>query len=282
MSSLWSVSLHAPVRGLSLAREAELLLARTENSTLWLLNGQGDPQGSIALAGASASCIADDGSALAAAGVTGQVWWLARDLTMRWERRLATGALTAAVDSFGHYLAIAEKGGGLSLFSQFGDLLGQFQSPRPIHHLAFVPASTQLVAAADFGWCGCLELTTGEWAWSDRPVSHIGSLAVAAAGEPLLLACFTEGLRRYGVGGAPEVAIQLPAPCGQVALSFAGDVGAAAGTGRHVFAFDHKGEMTFSLDLDHAPAALALSGLGDRLAYSFANGTVKMMQLTAP
>ena len=162
MSSLWSVSLHAPVRGLSLAREAELLLARTENSTLWLLNGQGDPQGSIALAGASVGCIADDGSALAAAGVTGQVWWLTRDLTMRWERRLATGALTAAVDSFGHYLAVAEKSGGLSLYSQFGDLLGQFQSPRAIHHLAFVPAGTQLVAAADFGWCGCLELTTGE------------------------------------------------------------------------------------------------------------------------
>src|SRR5262249_39793137 len=153
-------------------------LVRDDNSTLWLLNANGELQGSVRLAGPTAACISDDGSILIAAGESGRVWRLSLDLTIAWERVIAAAALAAATDSFGQYIAVSDKKGGLFLFANSGLLLAEFESPRPIHYLAFIPATTQLAAAADFGWCGCLELTTGQWSWTDRPVSHFGSMAV--------------------------------------------------------------------------------------------------------
>src|SRR5262245_18856131 len=117
MSSLWSVTLRSPVRGLSLAREAELLLVRDDNSTLWLLNANGELQGSVRLAGPTAACVSDDGSLLFAAGESGRIWRLSLDLTIAWERLIATAALAAATDSFGQYLAVSDKKGGLFLFA---------------------------------------------------------------------------------------------------------------------------------------------------------------------
>src|SRR5439155_7995542 len=120
------------------------------------------------------------------------------------------------------------------------------QSPRPIHHLAFVPARPLLVAAADFGWVGCLDVTTNQWLWSDRPVSNIGALAVAGSGDPLLLACFSDGLRRYRVGGVSRSAKTMPTPCGLVAQSFPGDRGVASGAAPNLYGFDSRGELTFT------------------------------------
>src|SRR5262245_43423948 len=154
MASLWSVTLGSAVRGLSWAREAGSLLVWDENQNLSLINSLGNPQGHVHLAGIAAACISDDGAGIAAVSASGQVWWLARDLTVRWERQVAAAALGAALDPFGRYLAVSDKKSGLTLFDRTGALLTQFQSPRPIHHLAFVPLGTQLAAAADFGWAG--------------------------------------------------------------------------------------------------------------------------------
>src|SRR5207253_5267399 len=118
-----------------------------------------------------------------------------------------------------------------------------------------VPTRPQLAASADFGWDGCLDLTTGEWAWSDRPVAHAGGLAVAGGGDPLLLACFSDGVRRYGLGGGYRGVIRVPKPCGLVALTFTGDKAVAAGAGRELFGFDAKGEVLFTRDLGEPPTA---------------------------
>jgi hypothetical protein len=278
MARLWSLTLRSPVRGASLAREAEMLLVRDSNATLWLLNGKGDLQGNVRLAGTTAVCASDDGSTLVSAGVTGQVWRVGMDLAIMWERQLPNAGLAAAVDPLGEYIAVSDKTGGLSLLTNTGTTVARFQSPRPLHHVAFMPSTTQLIGAADFGWCGCLDLTTGDWTWTDRPVSHIGALAVTDSGNSMVLACFSDGIRRYGPGNRRGAAIALPAPCGHVAMSFAGDIGAAAGSGRDVYAFDRNGGLLFSLQLERPPATLALSALGDRLICGFADGTIKMME----
>jgi hypothetical protein len=279
MSSIWTLSTGSAIRAICLAREAELLLVRDDNQTIYLITAKGGLQSQMTFAGLAAACISDDGSALAAVGAAGQLWWLAPDLTARWERAVPAGALAVTTDPFGQYVAVTDKKSGLTLFDRTGQMLTRLEVPRPIHHLAFVPSLPHLAASADLGWSGLLDLTSGEWLWSDRPVSHIGSLAVSGGGEVMFLACFSDGLRRYTHAGPDRHTIKLPKPCGLVALSFAGDVGVAAGNGRELYGFNAKGDLTLTRELEHPPTALAMRPLGNRAIVGFADGRVTTVDL---
>ncbi len=278
LEPIWSRSLGGAIRGLHFAREGELILVRDDQQILHLLNSAGEIQANSRMPNLTAACISDDGSTIAAAGAAGQISWLALDLSLRRERSIGVPAVAVATDPFGQYLAVSDRNGGLHLFDRNGRLLGQFSSPRPIHHLAFVPAQPQLAAAADLGWAGCLDLTSGNWLWSDRPVSNIGGLAVASPGDPLLLACFSIGLRRYNSGGY-RASINLPKPCGLIALSFDGKNAIAAGAGHELYAFNENAELIRTHELNHTPMAVAFSATGACIFCGFADGTVAAYEL---
>jgi hypothetical protein len=277
-SLIWSTSVPGAVRAIALAREAESLLVRDGRHNLSLFNPQGQLQGRCTWKDLAAGCLADDGSAIAAI-VAERVCWLGQDLSVRWEKKIEARGITAALDPFGQYLAVSDQKSDLWLLDRTGKLLGRFHSPRATQHLSFVPTLPLVMGAADFGWAGCLDLSTGKWTWSDRPVSQIGGLAVAAGGDPTLLACFSDGLRGCGPDGGNRFSLHLPKPCGLVALNFAGDQGVAAGLGKECFAFNRKGEVLSTQQLAAPPTALALSGLGDRMLCGFADGTVMAQKL---
>src|SRR5262249_35684559 len=146
------------------------------------------------------ACCADDGSALAAIGAGSEVWWLAPDLSVLWESKLPASALAVAIDPFGQYLAVGDDRGGLHIYDRHGRTVRQIDSPRALHHLAFVPTAAYLVASSDFGLVACLDMS-GRWIWRDGLVMHVGSLAVSGTGD-LFLACYTEGLQRYALSGS--------------------------------------------------------------------------------
>jgi hypothetical protein len=150
--SLWSFSPPAGASGLSLARERGTLLAWDRAHWLYLLDGAGKRQAQRQFPGglADAGC-SDDGSAYAAAGAAGEVWWLAPDLGTRWETKLPHPALAAALDPFGQYLAVADTQGGVHLFDCLGRKVIETEAPRPLHRMAFVPAAPLLVGCADYG-----------------------------------------------------------------------------------------------------------------------------------
>lgn len=277
---VWSLTLGHSPRSLGLAREAELLLARDDRETVTLFTTRGAIQSSARVPGLVAACISDDGSTMAAVGSTGQVWWLTPDMRPRLERSIGAHAVAVAADSFGSYLAVSDRQSQLHLFDRSGQAIGRFQSPRPIYHLFFVPTEAKLVAASDFGWAGALELTTGHWTWSDRPVSNIGALAVAGSGDPAILACFSIGMRRYGAAGFRDTTA-MPRPCGLVALAFDATRGIACGVTPELFAFDARGQANVTLALDKAPVAIAIAALGDRAFCAFADGTARCYDLPA-
>lgn len=277
---IWSFTLAHPVRALSWARESGHLLIRDDNQTLSLLNAQGALQGQTHLDGLTTAALADDGSVIVAASNSGRIWWLNLDLTVRTQQQVAAPALAIAVDSFGQYLALADKRGLLHFFDALGQPLGPVSCPRPLHHLAFAPAAAQLAAAADLGFVGVLDLNTAQWLWSDRPVSHVGSVAVGARGEPVFLACFSDGVRRYGAGGASRRTIKLPIPCSLVATSFAGERGIAAGAGHAILAFDPKDDLSHTIELEHTPTALGLSPTGEQIVCALSD--YRVLCATAP
>src|SRR5262249_7346088 len=172
-----------------------------ENNWLYLLNRSGERQAQVrAPGGVTAACCADDGSAYAAVGERGEVWWLSPDLSIRWERVMPKKTAAAATDPFGQYLAVSDLLGNLHVLDRFGTLICQTLTPRPLHHLAFVPAGQALVGSADYGLVACYDLA-GRPLWRDGLVAHVGSLATSEDGGQIILACFTEGLQRYTLAG---------------------------------------------------------------------------------
>src|SRR5262249_19141549 len=133
---LWALGVTGVVRALSLARESGWVLARDENHWLYLLNRGGERQAQLrAPRELTATARADDGSAFAAGGKDGDVWWLAPDLMPRWQRPLGQRVEALAVDPLGQYLAAADAGGNLSLLTGRGRPVWRVQTPRPLRFL---------------------------------------------------------------------------------------------------------------------------------------------------
>lgn len=278
--SLWSHNLSAPPRGLCLAREKGWLLAWDEKHWLYLLNQAGKLQGQRQFpTGISAACCADDGSALAAIGHQGEVWWLAPDLSTRWEQRLPARTVTAAIDSFGQYLAVSDVQGGLHLLDRLGRVFGTVQSPRPFQHLAFVPTKCYIVGSADFGLVAGLDFK-GRWAWRDGLVVHVGALAVSGDGEQVALACFSEGLHRYAMTGQKLEPIRTREPCRLVSLTFDGSRMLVSGLSNQFLLLDGSGQVLRQFPLDAPPAALAIGALGQAAFVALPEGRIVALDLS--
>jgi hypothetical protein len=276
---MWSLPTQARPRGLCLAREKGWLLTWDESNWLYLLNRNGERQaqrhgGDSPLV---AACCADDGSAYAAAGGQGEVWWFAPDLMPRWQRSVGAGAVAAALDPFGHCLAVTDARGHLSLFDRKGRLVGESETPRPLCHLAFVPEAPRLVGAADFGLLACFD-PAGRCVWREGLVAHVGSLAVSGAGR-IAVACFTEGLRFYDLEGKKDGGFALAEPCRLAALTYDGGKALATGLGNRLLLLDRSGRTLESTELECPAAALALGALGDRAAVALSDGRIVAFDL---
>ncbi len=262
MRPLWSQTISAPLRGLSLARERDAVLAWDGRDDLFLFNHAGRLQGQCSSpAVIAAACGAEDGSAYAVGGSREPVvCWLGPDLSPRWQRPLHRGATAIALEPLGQYVAVADADGTLYLFDRDGQTRWRATTPRPLSHLAFVPEKPLLVGAADFGLVVCFG-SAGECLWRDGLVAHVGSLAVRGDGDGLLLACFGDGLYRYRAAGPPPQQILLDAACSRAAVSYAGDRVLTAERDNRVCLRDGDGTRRDPITLDASPVALALGAL---------------------
>src|SRR5436190_6848337 len=121
-SPLWSMKVAGSVRGLSLARESGAVFVRDDTHWLSLLNRAGAAQAQLrAPKELTVSACSDEGTSFAVGGKDGDVWWLAPDLMPRWQRALGKRVEALAVDPLGQYLAAADGGGGVYLFTRKGE-----------------------------------------------------------------------------------------------------------------------------------------------------------------
>src|SRR5262245_26467137 len=108
--AVWTRTFPANIKGLSLARERHALLFWDSAHWLHLLNPAGQTQAQRQFPGLTSAAISDDGSAFVTGQETGQVRWLAPDLTDRWDKQLPHAITAVTVDPHGQYLAAATGG----------------------------------------------------------------------------------------------------------------------------------------------------------------------------
>jgi hypothetical protein len=270
----WSFSTFAPVRGLSLARETGMLLVWDEANWLYLVNQRGERQAQArGPAPIVAACASDDGSTLVAALGSGELWLLAPDLTPARRLPPRRPALALTLDPFGYHIALSDHRGNLLVLDRDGQILCKVPQPRPLLQLAFIPEAPFLVGCADFGLVVCLEMN-GRQSWRDGLAVHCGALATSGNGEQILLACYSDGVRRYAGTDGPHGHLTTSQPCRLVTLSFDGSLALVAGRSTSVLALDSRGRVLANHMLDFPAVALAISALGDRAIVAQSNGLV--------
>lgn len=275
MHFLWSQTVPSPLRGLRLARESETILAWDGEDGLFLFNHAGKIQAQrpSPVPIAAVGC-AEDGSAYVIGGSqTPMVCWLAPDLAPRWQRPLSQRATAVAVEPLGRCVAVADASGTLYLIDERGRALWRATTPRPLHHLAFVPEKPILVGAADFGLVLCFG-SSGECLWRDGMVAHAGSLAVSGDGSCVVLACFSDGLYRYSTDGPRQQRILLEKPCHLAALSYDGESLLTSDPQEGACLRDSKGDLRDPIHLEAPAVALALGALADYAVVGLVNGTI--------
>jgi hypothetical protein len=267
------------LRGVALAREKGLLLTWDEHGHLYLLNRRGERQAHRPLGfPVTRASIADDGSACAALGPRGEIAWLAPDLTIRWQKTLAYPVIACGLDPFAQYLAVTDNRGKWHVLDGHGHRVLQAECPRPLHHLAFVPAAPLLVGCADFGLVACFDFA-GQCVWRVGLVAHVGSLAVNGDGSLLTLACYTEGLQRYDRAGQSLGRWNAGEPCRLAALTYDGAWTLAAGLSKRLLLLDATGQVATSHTLEQPAVDLALAALGDAAYVAHADGRLVGFEL---
>jgi hypothetical protein len=279
---LWSQTVPPPLRGLSLARERDTVLAWDGQDSLFLFDQAGRMQAQrpspTPIGGAA--CVEDGSGAAIIGGQAPVVCWLAPDLSPRWQRSFPQRATALAVEPLGQYIAVADAGSTLHLMDRNGQTVWRATTPRPLHHLAFVPEKTALVGAADFGLVVCFG-ADGECLWRDGLVAHVGSLATSGDGGCVLLACFGDGLYRYNSDGPRQQRIVLDASCRLAAVSYAGDRLLTVDHEQRVRLRSLEGMRRDSLTVEGSVVALALGALGDYGMVGLADGSIHRVETRA-
>jgi hypothetical protein len=281
---LWSLIGPGPTRGLVLAREAGLAFTWDTGRTLGRIGPSGVYDLSPSLPAAPITlAVSEDAQVVAAGGPAGAkggtVWLLGGNLLLRGEHSLDARVVSLALDPFGQHLAAATADGGLSLF-----VLPHFRTewktltPRPLHHLAFVPEQPILVGAADHGLV-CAFDRQGKQLWRDGLVAHVGSLSVSGDGHIVALACFSEGLICYHASRGRLERSPWPSPCRLGALSYSGDVVVAADLQGMVTARNREDHILGDWQPPSAIVALALGAMGEQALAAMADGQVACLQV---
>jgi hypothetical protein len=278
---LWTQYLGVKLRSLVFAREQGGILIWDTQDRLHLFDRLGRRQATWrSLEILAGVCCADDGSAFAAISRGGKISWLAPDLRPRWQQTLPHSLLAAALEPLGQYLAIADMQANVYLLDRHGRSVFQTQSPRPLHHLTFVPAAAYLLGSADYGLVIGLD-SRGHCGWRDGLVAHVGSLSVSGDGARILLACYSEGLQFYNLAGENLGRRHVGEPCRLATLSFDGGRLLAAGLGTRLLVLDRDGDLLSDYELETPVVALALAALGEFAVVAQANGQVLGLDLRA-
>jgi hypothetical protein len=269
----WSQHLTTRPRGLAMARENGFVLAWDE-FCLYLLDRRGARQAQRQMpAGIAVACCADDGSAYAVLGRDGTLRWLAPDLSERWRQNLGSAAVAAALDPLGQYVAVADASGDLRILDRHSRSISRTRTPRPLHHVAFLPAAPFIIGCADYGLAACFDCL-GRCIWRDGLVAHVGSLAVDSEGDQVVIACFTEGIQRYDGKGKNKGRLHLAEPCRLASISYDGRWILTVNLKNRLALIDQSGRELLEYRLEKSPTAIALSPLGNHAVAALSNGHI--------
>jgi hypothetical protein len=199
---------------------------------------------------------------------------LAQDGSQRARLAIPFEPTALAVDPFGDYIALASSDAQLVVMNRRGKTLGRTVAPQSYKHLAFVPASGQIVAAAEQGVVAGHNIK-GNLLWKETMYSTIGGMAVDHAGQTVALAAFGYGITRFNADGKREGTYQIGRSPHLVAVDFDGSKLVASSVDGYVIALNYDGHMLGEKALAERAQSLAIDPLGRFVVLGFPSGEIR-------
>lgn len=279
---LWSHLLPAPAAGVALARESGAVLAWDVQNRLTVIHRSGAVVAeAVQVNSLLAAAIADDGSAIAVAD-DHSLARMSPELSLRWRQPLGSRPTALALETLGQFAAVADSNNSVHFFDASGRPFGSsITAPRALYHVRVPPESQTLFAAADFGLVVAVDLTARSILWQDNPVIHLGDLDVAAGGEVVALACFSEGIRRFDRTHHVMPSIATPQPCRYVAMSYSGSRFLAGSIVGSIAGLDDRGALRFEQSFEQMIVGVQLSPLADVAVIAMSDGRVLGLDVAA-
>jgi hypothetical protein len=289
----WTIVTEAPLKGLSLAREAGRILAWDEGNQLYLVSILGETLSSSRLPQRiAAGAISDNGSLIAVLGdgAGARFLLMGEDLGVQVERPAPSESSFLSVDPHGRYVAIGSRLGAVSFVNRFGRLSGRLETVQPLAHLCFLADRPFLVASAAFGMLVGVKVhgsrSTGRLApeilWQDRLMSNVGRLCVSGDGSMVLVSCFTHGIQRFDLQGRNEGSYHLGGTVSHAVLDFPGRSIAATTLEGELAVMNSAGNVRWRTQLPRPAIALEFDPLGRFLIRGHSTGEIVRVNLFGP
>ena len=284
----WSVVTDAPLKGMSLAREAGAVLAWDEADQLYRINAHGEFQ-SVARAPGRvvAATISDDGSVVGLLGEGAKLWVMDGDFNLQHERTTIGDPMSLTIDPHGRYFAVGSKLNVLQFYTTHAKSAGRIETRQPLSSVVFVPSQPFLIGIGAYGSISGIELfpkgTTGhldgETVWYEALMSGVGRLATTGDGAMILVSCYTHGVQRHNLEGKSEGSYHLGGSASQAVPDFSGRIIAVATNEGDLAILSGTGNVRWRTTLANPVAHLETDALGRYVVHGQSTGEITRLDL---
>ena len=286
--AVWSVVTDAPLKGMSLAREAGVVLAWDEADQLYRINARGEFQSVARAPGRVVTAtISDDGSVVGLLGEGAKLWVLDGDFNLQHERTTIGDPMSLTVDPHGRYFAVGSKLNVVQFYTRAGKSAGRIETRHPLSSVVFVPGQPFLVGIGAYGSISGIELypkgTTGHLdgatVWYEALMSGVGRLATTGDGAMILVSCYTHGVQRHNMEGKSEGSYHLGGSASQAVPDFSGRIIAVATSEGELAILSGTGNVRWRTTLAEPAAHLETDALGRYIVHGQATGEITRLDL---
>jgi hypothetical protein len=286
----WTSVTDSPLKGLSFAREAGLILAWDEGNQLYLLNVHGESLSfSRVPSRINSAAISDDGSliALLVEPEDSGLLLLNADFEVEQERAAPADSTFVTIDPHGRYLAVGTRQTTLHFFNRYSRPAGTLETMHSLSHLCFVPGRSMAIAAAAFGTMVGVAFEPGrtpgrldpEIIWQERLLSNVGRLAVDGEGGMILASCYTLGIQRFDLRGRNEGSYHLGGTVSHAVPDFPGRTIGTATLEGELAVINSGGNVRWRTELPRPVIALEVDPLGRFMIYGHSTGEIVRLDL---
>ncbi len=286
----WTVVTDSPLKGMSMAREAGVILAWDEGNQLYLFDLKGDSLSySRVPSPIHAGAISDDGGliALLVDADDAGLLLLDADFTVEQQKPAPSDASFVTIDPHGRYLAVGTRHGLVHLINRYGRPAGRLETVETISHFCFVPDRPIAVVAAAFGMMAGVALDPArgggrletEILWQERMMSTVGRLAVSGDGAMVLASCYTLGIQKFDLRGRNEGSYHLGGTVSHALPDFPGRSIAAATLEGELALMNSAGNIRWRTTLPRPITTLEMDPLGRFVVYGHATGEIVRLDL---
>lgn len=287
-ATAWTIVTDAPLKGLTLAREAGAVFAWDEADQLYRIDGRGQFQ-SVARAPGKIhhAAASDDGSLVAILGEGTRLWLLDGDFNLLHDRSAISDPISLAVDPHGRFAMVGSKMSVVQVTDRRGKQAGRFETRQPMASMVFVPTHPFLIGTGSFGSIMGVALEPanggtgldGNVFWYEPLMTSVGQLSTSGDGGMILLACFTHGVQKFNLAGHAEGSYHLGGSASHARPDFAGRSIAVATIEGELVILSGAGNVRWRTVLPRPASALEMDALGRFVVYGLASGEVVRLDL---